>query len=256
MELNYEDPNPLVATVARLFAKEGKAKEVATIAHATPQIMQTGYDNWGDRGTCEFNLILQVPHFLFSQLEPELENIQNNIREKAQLVLRAYPYDYLQEVIITPLLSANEGWQEKAKSWLAGKNLSNQGRVRSDNVAPKNCDGLLFRSQAEINLYKALKALGITFAPLPVFLKGGDNYIRIEPDFILIKDGIIMVVEVDGDTVHNETPTEAHTRTKILIHEGAHIERVNANECASTEAAKNCAKQLLQVLSKLKSART
>jgi len=38
------------------------------------------------------------------------------------------------------------------------------------------CDGLLFRSQPEINLYRAFKALGITFAPLPVFIRGGETY--------------------------------------------------------------------------------
>jgi hypothetical protein len=255
MELDFKDPNPLVATVARLFAAEGLAKEVAALAHATPEIFQTSYDNW-DGGTYYFNLILQVPYFLFAQLEPELEDLQNAIMEKTHLVLRPYPQDHLQQVIIAPLLSADEGWQEKARSWLAGNNISNQGRVRSDNIAPKNCDGLLFRSQAEINLYKALKDSGVTFAPLPVFLRGGELYRRIEPDFVIMKDGIMMIIEVDGDTVHHETPAEAHTRTTMLVHEGAHLERVNASECASPAAAAKCTNKLLQVLAKLKSVRT
>jgi hypothetical protein len=255
MNLDFKNPDPLVATVARLFAAKGQAREVAVLANATPQILQTGYDSW-DGGIYYFNLILQIPYFLFAQLELELENIQTTILEKTKLVLRPYPQDVLQEVLITPLLSANEGWQEKAQSWLAGNNISNQGRVRSDNVAAKSCDGLLFRSQAEINLYKALKASGISFAPLPVFIRGGETYRRIEPDFVIIQDGIVMVVEVDGDTVHHETPTEAHARTTMLIHEGVHLERVNASECASFEAATKCAKKLLQLIAKLKSVRT
>ena len=255
MELDFNDPNPLIATVARLFAAEGRAKEVAALAHAVPEILQINYDNWGDN-SCHFNLILQVPHFLFSQIEPELEDLQKAITKKTELVLRAYPQDILRQVIITPLLSADEGWQEKAMSWLAGNNISNQGRVRSNNVAAKSCDGLLFRSQEEINLYKALKDAGVSFAPLPVFLRGGEAYRRIEPDFVIIKDGIMMIVEVDGDTVHHETPAEAHIRTTMLVHEGAHLERVSARECASPEKAAKYAQKLLQVLVKLKSVRS
>jgi len=75
MELDYKNPDPLVATTARLFAVEGRAKEVATLAHSIPVIVQTGYDSWGN-GTTHFELVLQVPHYLFAQLEPDLEAIQ------------------------------------------------------------------------------------------------------------------------------------------------------------------------------------
>jgi hypothetical protein len=78
----------------------------------------------------------------------------------------------------------------------------------------------LFRSPPEIHLYKALKQQGVSFAPLPVFIKGGKSYQRIEPDFFIIMNGVMMVVEVDGDTVHQETPAEAHDRTTMLLHEG------------------------------------
>lgn len=74
-------------------------------------------------------------------------------------------------------------------AWLRGEGITNQGRVRSDNIAARAFDGLLFRSQPEINLYGALKAAGVSFAPLPVFVRGGHDYRRIEPDFIIVKDG-------------------------------------------------------------------
>ena len=114
------------------------------------------------------------------------------------------------------------------------------------------CDGLLFRSQPEIHFYKALKALGVSFAPLPVFIRGGEAYRRIEPDFVIIKDGVVLIVEIDGDTVHQESPLDAHNRTMMLVHEGVHVERVNAKECETAEAAKECAKKILAVINKLK----
>jgi hypothetical protein len=89
---------------------------------------------------------------------------------------------------------------------------------------------LLFRSQQKINPYKALESQGVSFAPLAVFIRGADSYRRIEPDFFIVRDGISMVVEVDGDTVHTETPEEEHVRTTMLAHEGVHIEIIRASE--------------------------
>ena len=148
----------------------------------------------------------------------------------------------------------DSNWREKAKAWLMGKNVTNQGRVRSDNIASRNCEGLLFRSQAEINFYKALKTMGVSFAPLPVFIKGGHTYQRIEPDFVIVKNGFMMVVEVDGDTVHHETPAEAHSRTTMLLHEGVHFERIKASECATEELALGTARKIISILEKVKSA--
>jgi hypothetical protein len=127
--------------------------------------------------------------------------------------------------------------------------------VRSDNIAARQCDGLLFRSDEEINLYKALKAAGVSFTPLPVFIRGGREYRRIEPDFVLITGGMVSVIEVDGDTVHQESPVEAHARTTMLVHEGAHVERVRASDCSTPDGAEVCAKRILASLAKVRASR-
>jgi hypothetical protein len=116
-------------------------------------------------------------------------------------------------------------------------------------------DGLLFRSHAEVTLYRALKDTGVPFAPLAVFLQGGSTYQRIEPDFVLIRDRVVLVVEVDGDTVHRERPAEADRRLRMLKHEGVVIERVLASECDTPEKARSCALRLVGVMEKLKSQR-
>lgn len=181
-----------------------------------------------------------------------MERIEKDIFAKAKSLLRAYPKKDIGLVQITAELATDPSWREKAKAWVDGKYINNQGRVRSDNIASLQSDGLLFRSQSEIHLYNALKAAGVSFAPLPVFVRGGQTYQRIEPDFVILKDGLILVVEVDGDTVHHETPVEAHARTPMLAHEGAHIERVRAAGCETPEKAKLCAQKVLTALSKLK----
>ena len=95
-----------------------------------------------------------------------------------------------------------------------------------------------------------MKSKGITFAPLAVFLKGGKEYSRIEPDFIVLKDGMILCVEIDGDTVHSETPAEANARTRILSDEGAIVERYPASRCDTPEKADALADEILSQIQK------
>ena len=61
-----------------------------------------------------------------------------------------------------------------------------------------------------------------------------------------------MVVEVDGDTVHQETPAEAQARTRTLQHEGVVVERISANECNTPEKAKTTANKIMSAIKKLK----
>lgn len=206
------------------------------LTYSQPELEVTGQDNW--HGTKDLHtLYLHVPLTLYQQIEGDITMIEGAIEAKAQVFLGKFKDDKLTSVKIIPAVIEDMQWREKATAWLTGEKVSNQGRVRSDNVAPLSADGLLFRSQPEIHFYRALKAAGVSFAPLPVFVRGGESYSRLEPDFVIIKSGIVMVVEIDGDTVHHETPVEAHTRTAMLQHEGVHIERLPASECATPEKA-------------------
>jgi very-short-patch-repair endonuclease len=95
-----------------------------------------------------------------------------------------------------------------------------------------------------------MKSRGIYFAPLPVVIRGGKTYERLEPDFLVIDQGVTMVVEVDGDTVHRESPAEAHTRTQGLAHHGVRIERVRADDCLTRAGADICAQRLATAIAR------
>ncbi|MBO2635274.1 hypothetical protein I6M42_01135 [Shewanella algae] len=250
----FADPDSVLGTLARLFAADGAAREVAILTYSTPEIVESDYDNWNG-GTYFYNLLLHVPINLYPQIEGAKDEVSTAIKEKIQVFLQGNEHEVLSEIAIVPAVVDDPQWREKAAAWLSGSKVSNQGRVRSDNVAPLTLDGLLFRSQPEIHVYKALKATGVSFAPLPVFIRGGDSYSRIEPDFVLIYKGITMVLEVDGDTVHTETPAEAQARTRTLQHEGVHVERIAASECNTPQKAKEAAEKVLTAFQKLKDAK-
>jgi hypothetical protein len=239
-----------LGTLARLFAAEGAAQEVAVLTYSKPEVVESHYDNWNG-GTTYYSLILEVPLNLYPQIESRKAELEAVIFKKLEIIVSKTPADAFGAVRISPAILEDPQWREKATAWLSGSKVSNQGRVRSDNVAPLTTDGLIFRSQPEIHMYKAFKSKGISFAPLPVFVRGGADYRRIEPDFVLIQRGIMMVVEVDGDTVHQETPAEAHARTTMLLHEGVHFERIRASECDSPEKAKNAADKILDIFDKI-----
>jgi hypothetical protein len=235
--------------MAQAYADEGKAREVALLAYGKPRIEETNYDNWNG-GTYGFTVYVEAPPHLYAQIAGVREQLERSMCDKAKDFTRMYENEYIQAWTIVTELPNNDHWREEAIAWLRGEGITNQGRARSDNVAPLMADGLLFRSQPEIHLYRALKSQGISFAPLPVFVRGGQTYRRLEPDFVLLKDGIVLVVEVDGATVHRESPAEAHDRMRMLVHEGALVERVHAKDCDTPEKGKACAERLLAIIAK------
>ena len=241
-----KDADLLIQNAARLFATEGDAKLVAVLSYSEISASQTDYENWNG-GTYGYTIFLDVPQTVFFEIQSELKQIEYSIEQKLLAFAHRYPDSWL-KIKIAPLLVESDTWQDDARRWLTGDGITNQGRVRSSNIASRECDGLLFRSDPEIFIYKALKSKGVAFAPLPVFLKGGREYSRIEPDFILVKNGLIMCIEIDGDTVHTETPSEANARTRILSNEGIVVERFSSTRCATPQAAETLANEILALI--------
>jgi len=125
---------------------------------------------------------------------------------------------------------------------VALENINNQGGVPSAEPPHVKHDGLKFRSHAEKRLCKALQKEKVTFAPLPVFVNGS---VRREPDFFIVKDGYMMLVEVDGPDTHPESPVVAERRLAPFKDEGVRVERISTAECENDTDAEKCAKRLV-----------
>jgi hypothetical protein len=242
------DVETLLASSFELLKERGAAREIALLLNADAHGFESSRDNYAGTG---WSLRLALRLDLFSRMsDDERKAAAATIGECVRLFFREFDTGFFEDVHVVPRAVENARWREQATALLGGVGISNQGRVRSDNIASLSLDGLLFRSQPEIHLYRAFKALGLTFAPLPVFVRGGVSYVRLEPDFVVLRDGLVLVVEVDGDTYHRESPVEAHQRLAALDHEGAKIERVRASECETPESAKSCAERLVKLLDK------
>jgi very-short-patch-repair endonuclease len=104
-------------------------------------------------------------------------------------------------------------------------------------------------------LFQALLRARLPVAPLPVFVRVGKQYNRLEPDFVVIYKGLTFVIEVDGDTYHKESPSEADKRLIPLTYEGVEVRRINASDLKTAEAADAVVRDLLQFMANRKNAR-
>lgn len=245
--------NGLFGTAARLLVAGQEVAAASILANATGRLVHADHDNWNG-GQDTWLLILTIPAEAFFELLKR-EEIETRIAAALNVAVNAFSDRDLFTVSIACALENDPDWRAKTAVHLTGRGITNQGRVRSANVAARQHDGLHFRSQPEIHVYNALKRAGVPFAPLAVVLRGGLQYRRIEPDFVLFKDGQVMIVEVDGDLHHTERPAAAHARLKFLLDEGAKLERISADECDTPEKAKEAVDRVLMTIEKHRRAR-
>ena len=104
-------------------------------------------------------------------------------------------------------------------------------------------------------MFTALTRAKLAVAPLPVFVRIGKAYNRLEPDFVVVYKGLTFVVEVDGDTFHRELPAEADKRLVPLTYEGVEVRRIRASDLETDEAADTAVKELVEFMARRKESR-
>lgn len=210
-----------------------------------------------DWGIDYYNFLIAIPIYIFSAIsKDELNLVTSDLLDIGQQFFSSTEKDALKNVYISPKVEvAPEGWRERALAFLKGEGVTNQGRVRSDNIASHQHRGLLFRSKSEIMLFDAMQRKGLAISPLPVFVRQGKSYHRLEPDFLVLYKGITFIVEVDGDTYHRESPADADKRLVPLTHEGIEVRRIRAAELATEVQAAKVVDDLVAFMSSRKASR-
>lgn len=98
-----EDPEPLLATVARLAELDGSELEQEVLRSAKPRLEDPEYDNW-DGGTLYYTLTLIVPVDLFARIGDQVSAIEERISDRIKGVLRAPDRHRITAVVIQPSL--------------------------------------------------------------------------------------------------------------------------------------------------------
>lgn len=246
-------PEDLIASAVEALKVRGDARGIAVLAAG-----QCDLALWdSDFGIDSWRLFVALPvQLYFAISDDDRKATETSIEEAVGPFFNATPQSSLASVIIAPQVSqAADGWRDEAIRFVKGEGVTNQGRVRSDNIASKQHQGLLFRSKAEITLFGALTRARLAVAPLPVFVRIGKTYNRLEPDFVVIYKGLTFVVEVDGDTFHRELPAEADKRLVPLTYEGVEVRRIRASDLESDEAADSAVVDLIEFMKRRKDSR-
>jgi very-short-patch-repair endonuclease len=242
-----------LASVTAALKVRGDARSTAVLLEAECEF---GWEA-SDFGVDYWSLRMGIPIHIFHALEhDEVPGIENAILDVGKTFFSSRASDSLSAVKVAPtVVPAPPHWRKEALAFVKGEGITNQGRVRSDNIASKQHRGLLFRSEAEVTLFQAMTRARLAVAPLPVFVRIGKSYHRLEPDFVVVYKGLTFVVEVDGDTFHKESPADADKRLIPLTHEGVEVRRIKATDVATDSLADTAVQDLVQFMARRKEAR-
>lgn len=243
----FEDLDEVLSSIAHALVVKGRLEDSQIFAKSEISFESTDWDNWNG-GTDIWTLDIKVPYPTYMSYS---DDEKRDLSEFIDRILHPFIPDcgYWVKVKLSPKPFKDPDWRRNVLGAVTGE-VTNQGRAHSANIAPIEFEGLRFRSQPEVYLHKALKATGIPFAPLPVFIRGGERFSRVEPDFVLIQDGVVMFVEIDGASYHKESPADAHYRLKPFQDEGVIVERVKAEHCNTPELAERYANHLVGLIKK------
>jgi hypothetical protein len=125
----FKDPEAILATVARLFAKDGDQLAVEVLSSAKPRFEWYSHDNW-DGGFDIYNLYLAVTLPLFSRLEKVKAALELKILDRIQAVSAGHTADHVRAVSILLEVTGGDGWREGAQAWALG---GKRAIVREDN---------------------------------------------------------------------------------------------------------------------------
>ncbi len=248
----FQLENFLASIVGALKVK-GDSRAIAAIVEGDAY-----FHLWdSDFGIDSWRLFVTLPvHIFYALTDDERKTTEEAILDVGAPFFASTPSYALSSVNLAPMVTAaTENWREEAIKFIKGEGVTNQGRVRSDNIASKQHRGLLFRSKAEITLFEALTKAKLAVSPLPVFVRIGNSYNRLEPDFIVLYKGLTFVVEVDGDTFRKELPAEADKRLAPLTYEGVEVRRIRASDLETEQAADIAVRELIQFMDRRKGAR-
>jgi hypothetical protein len=104
MDLLIQDSRKIIVTLANLFKRENLVPAFQVISQGNAHIEVSGYDNWNG-GTTIYGIYCRVPLELYSNIELEIQAIEQSIKNKAETLFRLYPGSWVGEVVISPELA-------------------------------------------------------------------------------------------------------------------------------------------------------
>jgi hypothetical protein len=237
-----------ILDVARTYSEAREWTDAARLlAHGRIRVTDYDYsEEWGP--DFRWRIVVEILPGEFAKLGDRHDRIEveSNITDAIREVVQdRFTPHHVGIVSVVPRLDLVSTTAPKPTG------INNQGRAHSQNPAGIEYEGLRFRTRSEIVLFRALKAADLLVAPLPVFVKLKATRPRVEPDFLVVKDNVTLIIEVDGGS-HQERPVEAQERLAAFKAQGIEVLHVDANDLGTDEQAQKVLKRILDRLRELK----
>jgi hypothetical protein len=217
---------------AELLVQDGKMQAASLLLDV--RAIHTSDLEW--REYAPILVTLEVDHFLLERFTQEiLDDIMEALKEAYRDVTE------VKRLYVRRVIPNAAGWRERVEAALSGNPRNNAVLAPSSRPAIQ-VDKMLFRDQAEVALYTALKRAqeqalpGDEFAIVPnpaVRLLGGSR----EPDFLVICKGRCGAIEVDGSSHQRKWSSD---RSKDQALEGSGIAfawRIDAGDAVKPSEA-------------------
>ncbi len=99
-----EDFDNIISTLLEMFRFEKETVESIILSEGKANLEFTAYDNWNS-GTDIYTIFIELPLETYSALEPSLKSDEKIIHKKLEPILRKYPNEWVDKVVITPALT-------------------------------------------------------------------------------------------------------------------------------------------------------
>jgi len=221
---DHPDNATIQASTARFLIDGGEA-EAAAVLLACDLVAQ-----WYGNGVAD--IILRAPRAVYDILTDLVDITAVKIKDTIALVIPTY-YRLDEFHIRAELVTADESWRDDLLKIARGEDVSNQA-VNAAGVHIRTWNNLRFRSQSEIRIASALEGLGVMFLPnCMARLSTPGGRANREADFLIIDNGRMGILEVDGEPFHPPSRTvHDHERDRLFRSYGiTHIEHYDANRC-------------------------
>lgn len=108
----------IVRNLARLYATNSQDNIVELLVRSKAEVVESSFDNWNG-GTYGYTLRLEAPAHLYGAVEESLEQLEKELLDRAKPFLRGFENEFLEGVVISLELEADDKWRENALAWLS-----------------------------------------------------------------------------------------------------------------------------------------
>ena len=153
----------------------------------------------------------QIQYYFSEQLKERIIEVCN------RFVPRSWNYEFTYLEVEPQLEHEYEGWQQDVLTLIRQQNVNNQASFEFTNAPVYTYKGLKFRSRTEVKVMQEFeKYTDILVFPLPIAVCGGNKR---EPDFLVLKNGKMKILEVVSDTYHPSVEDEAARTRWFQLHQ-------------------------------------